>query len=304
MTGARDGRPAVLVLGDVMVDVLARIGSELSQLAYGSDTPARISLTGGGSAANTACWLATAGARPTLVGAVGDDPLGQSARAQLAAAGVRAALRTVAGVTTGTCLVLVSPDGERSMLPDAGANTALRPADLPVELFADADHLHLSGYSLLGEETRPVALAALELARTHRLSVSVDAASAAPLVELGPERFLAWTAGAWCLANLDEARVLTGLTDPRAAAAALTDRYAEVVVKLGADGALWAGPGRGEPLAAAAEPVQVVDTTGAGDAFAAGFLAARLAGSGPHRALAAGATLAARAVGAVGARPG
>jgi ribokinase len=96
------------------------------------------------------------------------------------------------------------------------------------------------------------------------------------------------------LPNRDEAAVLTGQADPAAAARALTLHAREVVVKLGADGALWTDGRALERVAAA--PARAVDTTGAGDAFAAGLLAARLAGAGPRAALEAGAALAARAV--------
>ena len=111
----------VVVLGDVMVDVVARLSGPV---AVGSDAPASISLGGGGSAANVAAWLAFAGARATLVARVGDDEFGALVRSQLAE---DAHLATDPSLPTGTCIVLVAPGGERSMVPDPGANAALSP---------------------------------------------------------------------------------------------------------------------------------------------------------------------------------
>jgi sugar/nucleoside kinase (ribokinase family) len=134
------------------------------------------------------------------------------------------------------------------------------------------------------------------------MTVSVDPSSASLLETAGPSRFLDWTRGVdLLLANRDEAEVLTGRSDPHAAAEQVTDVYREVVVKLGSDGALWRQGFIG--ASAPAERVEVVDTTGAGDAFAAGFLTSWLLHPEPETALAAGNRLAARAVGSVGARP-
>jgi sugar/nucleoside kinase (ribokinase family) len=141
------------------------------------------------------------------------------------------------------------------------------------------------------------------MANAAGMTVSVDPSSAAPLRSVGAARFLAWTRGVdLLLANRDEAAVLAGTTDPHQAAQQLGDDYREVVVKLGAEGALW-HRGFISASAPAERGVEVVDTTGAGDAFAAGFLASWLLHPEPETALAAGNRLAARAVSVVGARP-
>jgi sugar/nucleoside kinase (ribokinase family) len=290
----------VVVVGDVMVDVLASMSGPL---AHGSDTPSRVTTAGGGSAANVACWLARHGVPTSYVGRVGDDPLGRESVAALHGCGVTTYVSHDHERTTGTCVVLVEPGGERSMLPDSGANTTLAPADLPQEPFRPGAHLHLSGYTLLNEGCREAALAAISMAQAAGMTVSVDPSSAAPLRAVGAARFLAWTRGVdLLLANRDEAAVLAGTTDPNQAAQQLGDDYREVVVKLGADGALWHG-GFISASAPAERGVEVVDTTGAGDAFAAGFLASWLLHPEPETALAAGNRLAARAVSVVGARP-
>jgi sugar/nucleoside kinase (ribokinase family) len=255
----------LVVLGDLMVDVVARIADPL---AHASDTPARISVQGGGSAANTAAWAASIGTDVALVCRVGDDDRGRTAVAELRGVDVHATVDSE--WPTGTCIVLVEPGGERTMLPDPGAN------DGPLGEIPFGDHLHVVGYALLREGPRASALAAIERARAAGMTVSVDPSSwallrpgAIPPVDL-------------LLPNEREAEYLDG---------------GEMVVKLGAGGARW-----GE-VHVAAEPVEVVDTTGAGDAFAAGFLSARLNGAGRREALEAGCSLAARAVAQVGARP-
>jgi ribokinase len=286
----------IVVLGDVMVDVVARLSGPL---ARGSDAPATIRFGGGGSAANTAAWLAAVGAEPVLVGCVGDDNRGRDARDELRAAGVDARLSVAPELPTGTCLVLVGPDGERTMVPDAGANDALSTADLPDDLLAEGGQLHVAGYALLRPGSRPAARAAIERASKVGMTVSVDPSSSALL----SAEFLDHAEGAGLLLpNASEAHALTGDTDPERAARALAERFGEVVVTLGAAGALWTNGN--EVLRAAAVPVEAAeDSTGAGDAFAAGLLNARLAGMSTAAALAAGCKLAARAVAQAGARP-
>lgn len=297
--------PRVLVIGDVATDVVVRPAGEL---ADGSDTPAEIRITGGGAAANTAAWLASTGSPVTLVARIGDDAAGRERRAELAALGVSCAVAVDAGAPTGTIVVLVARDGERTMLADRGANLRLSPADVSIGLDAAlaaepaAKHLHLSGYALLDPATRPAGRHALAAARAAGLTVSVDVASASPLAAADPVAFLRWVDGIdLLLANGDEAAELTGVADPAAAAEKLLATAATVVVKRGPHGAVWCAPG--VRVAAAAEPVELVDSTGAGDAFAAGLLAAWLRGAEPAMALRAGALLGARAAGVVGARP-
>jgi sugar/nucleoside kinase (ribokinase family) len=285
-----------IVLGDVMFDVVARLSGPL---AAGSDAHAVIRFHGGGSAANTAAWLGQAGAQPFLVGRVGDDERGTAARDELRADGVEALLAVDPDLPTGTCIVLVGPDGERTMAPDAGANDALSDADLSDELLAQADHLHVAGYALLRSGSRAAAREAISRALARGIGVSVDPSSAALL---SPD-FLDHAEGAGLLLpNVEEARALSGERDPERAARALAGRFGEVVVTLGAEGALWTDGG--EIVRCEAVPVEtLVDSTGAGDAFAAGLLAARLQGAGPAEALGAGAALAARAVAQPGGRP-
>lgn len=286
----------VVVVGDVMADVVARLAHPV---APGSDSPAQVDFQGGGQAANTAAWLAAAGVAVTLVGRVGDDARGRQAATELKAAGVDARLTVDPGRATGACVVLVGRDGERTMFPDPGANDGLDPGDLSDDLWATGHHLHVAGYTLLREGSRAAARAAIDRAGGTEMSVSVDPSSAA-LLEPG---FLDLADGAGLLLpNRAEADILSGEADPERGALRLASRVPEVVVTLGAAGALWTDGE--EVVRVAATPARVTDSTGAGDAFAAGLIASRLDGAGPPEFLAAGARLAAQAVAGRDARPG
>jgi sugar/nucleoside kinase (ribokinase family) len=261
---------------------------------------AQIDVRAGGSGANQAAWLAGLGIQVEFIGRVGDDPFGRSNTDDLSKRGVELYVALDTAHSTGTVLVLVDHDGERTMLTDRGASRHM--LDVPEHLFAPGKHFHLSGYVLLDEPSRPAALHALHLARRAGMSISVDPVAGTLIEEAGAERFLAWTHGVdLCVPNLDEARALVGDGQPEEVVARLCTHYREVALKLGADGALWQR--RGEPaLHLPALEVAVVDTTGAGDAFCAGFLSQWLRAAAPHDALASGIQAGAKAVTQVGAR--
>ena len=283
----------VVCVGDLMVDVVARLPGPL---AFGSDTPAPIGIFGGGAAANVAAWLVADGVSATFFGRIGDDSLGLRAVEQLTAAGVEPLVTIDPVRPTGTCIVLVNEHGERTMVPCAGANEA--PSDAAL-LPAQADWLYLSGYALMNTGSRPFGRAVLEVARRRGWSLAVDAASSAPLAEVGGETFLEWLGSDVLLfANTDEAAVLTGETDAAAAAQLLGKRCGAAVVKRGVAGAVWSDGNDVQSVPAV--PTSVLDSTGAGDAFAAGFLACA---DEVTDALGNAARLAARAVSRMGARP-
>lgn len=290
--------PRVVVVGDALLDVVVRA---CGPPAAGTDTAATTRLRGGGAAANAAVWFVRAGAEAHLVARVGDDAAGRVLADELAAAGVVAHLVADARTSTGTVVVLVDRDGERSFLTDRGAADRLAVGDVPPSLLEAGTHLHLSGYALHGAGSRAAARAALGAAVAAGASTSVDPASAAPLSAVGGPVFLGWIRGAgWCTPNREEAAVLVGEPEPHAAARALAAWTREAVVTCAADGAVWSDGASTAHVPAV--PAEVVDTTGAGDAFAAGFLVARLGGASPEEALHAGAALAAEAVGRTGGR--
>ncbi|NEC63704.1 PfkB family carbohydrate kinase, partial [Streptomyces sp. SID9727] len=262
----------LLVVGDVVTDVVARHGSAL---AHGTDTAAVIRTRAGGAGANVACWAARAGCRDVrLLARVGADSADWH-RGLLRRAGVRGLLAVDEEAPTATVVALVDATAERTFLTDSGAVLRLSPEDWSPALLDGVGHLHLSGYLLFAGTSRATAQLALREAVRRSVPVSVDPASAGFLAGLGVDRFLALTERAdLLLPNADEARLLTGLPDPADAAAKLSMPARRVVVTLGEGGALLA-TGGAVTGRVPAEPVgRAVDSTGAGDAFTGGFLAA------------------------------
>ncbi|MER6627042.1 sugar kinase [Streptomyces sp. NPDC000987] len=296
------GAGALLVVGDVITDVVAR---HRGPLAPGTDTAAAIRTVPGGAGANVACWAAHWGCPEVrLLGRVGAESAAWHER-ELVACGVRPRLVVDPRAPTGTviCLVDTGDAAERTFLTDSGASLRLDPGDWSDALLDGVARLHLSGYLLFSEPSRALVAAALRSARARGVPVSLDPASAGFLTRLGVDRFLRLVEGVdVLLPSRDEACLLTGLPDPADAAAKLSRHVPLVVAKQGADGALVARSGE---LCARvpAVPATPRDTTGAGDAFTGAFLAALLTGAGPEHAAREGCRAGARAVERVGGRP-
>ena len=294
-----------MVCGDVINDVLVK---PLGGVGTGSDTPAVIRASPGGSAANQAAWMAHLGAPVTFAGRVGARDVGYHAR-ELARVGVRVHLAADEAAATGSIVIMIAPDGERTMFTDRGANLRLRRCDLPSGLLDDAAVLHLTGYTFCEPPLLEVALWLIGQARSRGLAITIDPGSAAFLARLEPGAFLRWTEGAAvCFPNRDEAALLTGESDADTMAARLTRHYRVVVLTLGSEGCVLAVPG-GAPVAIPAHPAEVLDTTGAGDAFCGAFLSRWLSvGPDPRAADLIGAAqfasrIAASAVTRLGGRP-
>ena len=152
----------VVVVGDLMTDTVAHA---TAPLARGSDTPATVTMHGGGSGANIAAWLAVDGAEVAFVGRRGADIAGRNRDMELMGYGVDARLVMDPERPTGTCVVMITHKGDHTMLSDPGANAALSPDDLPQDLFTPGSHLHVSGYTLLNSGSRQAALAAFSHAQ-------------------------------------------------------------------------------------------------------------------------------------------
>ncbi len=295
-------------MGDVINDVLVK---PTEAITAGSDTQALIRACPGGSAANQAAWMAHLGADTVFAGRAGARDATYHRR-ELARAGVRAHLAADPDADTGSIVIMVGPDGERTMFTDRGANLRLRRSDLPPGLLDDAAALHLTGYTFCEPPLLELALGLLAQARARGLAVTIDPGSAAFLARMEPGAFLRWTHGAAvCFPNRDEAAVLTGESDPVTMAARLTQHYRAVLLKLGDQGCVLAVPGLA-PVCIPAHPARATDTTGAGDAFCGAFMSrwlprAPLPSAPEHAALTAAAEyavqIAAAVVARLGARP-
>ena len=231
----------LVCVGEVLLDV------SLPPLEPGRAVHAPVRVRAGGTPVNAALAAAERGARAAVVGRVGDDAAGAAIRAALAAAGVEALLATDERLATGTFV-----EAGDAIVADRGAGAALSPADVPDPLEAGA--VLVSGYTLRHEDTAPAARAAVERARARYVAVVAAHCDGANVL----------------FANEAEARELTGLA-PEPAALELARRYEYACVTLGAAGALAASGGRLERI-----PPLGPDVTGAGDAFAAALLLARL----------------------------
>ncbi len=242
-----------------------------------SDTPAAIRARPGGAAANQAAWMAHLGACVTFAGRVGARDADYH-RDELARTGVRPHLAVDPGAETGSIVIMVAPDGERTMFTDRGANRHLQEDDLPDSLLDEAQVLHLTGYTFFEPPLLEVALQLLTRARSRGLAITIDPGSAAFLARLQAGAFLRWTDGAAvCFPNRDEAVMLVGEADPVTMASRLTRHYGVVALKLGGAGCVLAVPGE-NPVRLAAHPARARDTTGAGDAFCGAFMSRWLAG--------------------------
>jgi sugar/nucleoside kinase (ribokinase family) len=289
----------VLIVGDVIDDVVVR---PLSEISVDTDTTSEIRYTSGGSGANQAAWLGSLAVPVRFVARVGAVDADRH-RAELFAHGVEPVLIADPSAPTGTIVILLDADGGRTMFTDRGANHNLTAADVPLALLSDVDLLHVNGYALFSPGPRGAVLALVSEARARGIAVTVDPCSASFLRDVGAARFLEWTTGAQvCIANLDEGRELTGLSVPEYVLESLTHHYTVVALKLGANGVLIGASGI-QPVLLPTEATSVVDSTGAGDAFAAGFLSSWLESHLPVDAASAGLAAAARAVGNMGGRP-
>lgn len=259
-----------MVLGDLVLDVVL---APIIDIAVGTDVPGRVRLVQGGSAATTARWLGRLGARSSLIAAIGRDGSGRALVRAMEADGVAMRVIRVAGARTGRIGVLVTPDGERSFVTDRGAAYSIQPADLKAAWFAGAQALHLPIYSLLDAPLGDAGRRAIELARDAGAIISTDLASIGPLMARGRPfalDLIEQVAPDILFTTASESEALLG----GAAVERLLD-FAEVaVVKRGSRGATAMTRGTGRPLRleVGTAVLAVADTTGAGDAFDAGFL--------------------------------
>lgn len=264
-----------IVLGDLILDMIAHIPRYPQP--GGDGIAQRLLIKSGGSAANTARALARCGISTALIGRTGNDVFAQQALAELDGIGVDTSLiQRDPHTSSGLMFITVTPDGQRTMFGYRGANVATSPQEIEPDAIRAARWLHVSGYALLRAPQREAALAALAIARGAGIVTSLDPGLEAVL----HNRTLldALLPGIDVLfPNQDELCALTGSDDVQAALNTLCERgVTTIALKLGAHGCMLHQPG--QTLAIPALPVSVTDTTGAGDAFAAGFIAGQIHG--------------------------
>ena len=243
----------ICTLGDLLLDVVVRLESPIAE---DTDTFGRTRVGAGGQAANVAAWVAALDGRARFVGKRARDPVGRLLADELRDRGVEV-LGPEVESGTGTVVSVATPDGARTMLSDRGVSTDLRPEELEPSWLEGCEWLHLPGYSLVAPPLREAALAAAALAPR----VSVDLSSTAAIEAAGVARFRAAVAEARpeiVFANEAEAALVGDVEAPA------------VVVKRGARGCSVRS--RDDTVELPARAVEVIDSTGAGDAFAAGFL--------------------------------
>ena len=287
----------ILCIGDLALDVIAQLKEPIN---YGNDTASRISTHPGGQAANVATWITRTNTNAQLVARVGNDPVGFALISDLDKYGVDHMNLMRSGRPTGVIVILVDANGERTMFPDNGANADLEVNDLPP--LNDIDAAYLSGYALLDFRSRDAVLAMVKKIKAAGIPIFFDPTTTGAMKIVSREEVLSWVALMdGILLNAEEALYLGDSTQIELAEENLKEYTPLVVIKLGSRGAMALF--NDHSVRVAAVTTNVVDTTGAGDSFAAGFIPMWLETRELEKALSAGTALAAKCVATVGARP-
>lgn len=275
-------------VGNALVDIQTKIGDpHLDGLGFAKgimtlvDEPTQTrvldSLDGsplhrcaGGSAANTIIGVADFGGKAAYVGKVGRDELGDFFQKDMRELGVKIEVPATAG-QTGTSVVLITEDAQRTMLTHLGVTVTLCPDDIVEAEIARAKFVYIEGYLFAGDSTRQAALRAIQLAKQNDVKVALTISDPF-LVGMCRDLFWELITGPVDLlfCNLEEARSLTGLIDPVDCAQKIHSHAADVALTLGADGSLLMHGGQVFPIEGVA--TKAIDTTGAGDMYAAGVL--------------------------------
>lgn len=275
-------------VGNALVDIQARVTeSLLAKLQFtkgvmtlvdeatqsrvlGSLDGAAISRCAGGSAANTISGVVDLGGKAAYAGKTGSDSLGDFWLEDMRQLGVKIEVPQIPG-QTGTCVVLITEDAQRTMLTHLGLSSTLGPEDISEAEIKKAKYVYIEGYLFTGESTTAAALRAIDLAKKNNVKVAFTISDPF-LVGMHNDLFWKLIEGPVDLlfCNLEEARALTGESDPVDCARQVHRHAADVALTFGANGSLLMSGGQIFPIEGVR--VDAVDTTGAGDMYAAGVL--------------------------------
>jgi sugar/nucleoside kinase (ribokinase family) len=290
--------PKVLCIGDVMLDVVVALQAPIN---YGEDTPSKITTHSGGAAGNVASWIAHTGTEASIVARVGNDSAGAAITSEFEDLGVDHSSLKKTSDATGVVVVLVDKNAERTMFPETGANSGLVLADMPPLVGFDA--AYVSGYALLNSRSRAGVLEMIAAIKSAGLPLFYDTVTVGAMKEVDRELIYSWLPLMdYVLPNEEEAFYLADSEDIDVALRKLLELCPAVIVKRGSAGAVAQVRG-GARIDIDAVKITVADTTGAGDSFAAGFIATKISGGDLSTSVTAGVTLAAKCVANIGARP-
>lgn len=279
----------VFGVGNSLVDVQAHVSDEvLEKLDYAKgvmtlvddDTQQRVlGLLGdvethrcaGGSAANTIVGIADFGGKAAYCGKTANDELGEFFLSDMREMGITIDVTPAADGRSGTCVIFITPDAQRTMLTSLGVSASLSPEDIDEAEIKQAKYVYIEGYLFAGEPTRSAALRAMELAKANQVKVAFTVSDPF-LIQYHRDEFWKLIEGPVDLlfCNLEEARALTGKHHAIDCAHEIHHHAENVALTLGADGSLLMHNGESIPIQGV--KVDAIDTTGAGDMYAAGVL--------------------------------
>jgi len=261
----------ILVIGDINLDIIVNLREAIN---FNTDSQSDIYFKGGGSAANFSYWLDYLNQKVRFIAKTGDDFIVDYLKEEFANTDIDFKNLISKEKETGRIVVLLNKDGDRTMITDRGANVKLKPDNIKEEFFSGINHLHLGGYSFFGEKNMGnTALKIIETAKEKNISISFDPSSYSGLKEYGIQKILNQTEGIdLCFPNLEEGKILTGQNTPKEIIRYLLNYYKNVILKVGKKGCLV---GNKAEISFIQQKRKLAegDTTGAGDAFSAAFIA-------------------------------
>jgi sugar/nucleoside kinase (ribokinase family) len=262
---------AVLARLDYAKGIMTLVDGDTQQQVLGLLGDVDTHRCAGGSAANTVVGVADFGGKAAYCGKTARDELGEFFLSDMREMGVAIDVSPADDGSTGTCVVLITDDAQRTMLTSLGASATLSPDDIDPEEIKQAKYVYVEGYLFAGEPTRSAALRAMQLAKAHGVKVAFTVSDPF-LIQYHKDEFWKLIEGPVDLlfCNLEEARALTGKYDPLDCAHEIHQHAENVALTFGADGSLLMHAGESIPIDGVS--VEAVDTTGAGDMYAAGIL--------------------------------